>query len=60
MTTKTIGNQNLGIAFINEEDKTLVLSIYPLSLHINYFKKERLQIRISIFKLELGIFLGAQ
>ena len=50
MTTKTIGNQNLGIAFINEEDKILVLSIYPLSLRINYFKKERLQIRISIFK----------
>ena len=60
MTTKTIGNQNLGIAFINEEDKILVLSIYPLSLHINYFKKERLQIRISIFKLEFGVFLGAQ
>mgnify|MGYP003153891446 CR=1 FL=1 len=60
MTTKTIGNQNLGIAFINEEDKILVLSIYPLSLRINYFKKERLQIRISIFKLELGIFLGAR
>ena len=60
MTTKTIGNQNLGIAFINEEDKTLALSIYPLSLHINYFKKERLQIRISIFKLEFGVFLGAQ
>ena len=60
MTTKTIGNQNLGIAFINEEDKILVLSIYPLSLRINYFKKERLQIRISIFKLEFGVFLGAQ
>ena len=60
MKNKTIGSQNLGVAFINEEDKTLVLSIYPLSLRINYFKKERLQIRISIFKLELGIFLGAR
>ena len=58
MNRKFIGNQYLGLAFIKNEDLTIAISIYPLRLTINHFVEDgRLQIRFSIFKLAVGIFL---
>ena len=54
---KVIGNEHLGIAIINNEDKLLTLSIYPIKLTLELYDNERLQIRLSIFKLELGLFI---
>ena len=55
---KVIGNKHLGIAIINNEDKLLTLSIYPIKLTLELYDNERLQIRLSIFKAELGLFIG--
>ena len=59
MNSNIIGNEYLGIALINsDEDYTLAFSIYPLRLNIYHFVEDgRLQIRFSIFKLAIGIFL---
>ena len=56
--TKSMGNETLGIVIINEEDKIIALSIYPIKLTLELYDNERLQIRLSIFKLELGLFIG--
>ena len=55
-----IGNKYLGVVFINNEDKILTLSIYPVKLTLEFYDNERLQIRLSIFKAELGLFIGYQ
>ena len=55
---KTIGNEQLGIGLINDKDKLLTISIYPIKLTLELYDNERLQIRLSIFKLELGLFIG--
>ena len=55
-----IGNKYLGVVFINNEDKILTLSIYPVKLTLEFYDNERLQIRLSIFKAELGLFVGYQ
>ena len=58
MSSRVIGNQYLGIALIKNEDLTISFSIYPLRLTIYHFVEDgRLQIRFSIFKLAVGIFL---
>jgi len=54
---KVIGNEYLGIAIINNEDKLLTLSIYPIKLTLELYDNERLQIRLSIFKIQIGFFL---
>jgi|TARA_R110000744_G_scaffold280304_1_gene392428 hypothetical protein len=54
---KVIGNEHLGIAIINNEDKLLTLSIYPIKLTLELYDNERLQIRLSIFKTQIGFFL---
>ena len=58
MNSHVIGNEYLGVAFINNEDKLLTLSIYPIRLTLEFYDNERLQIRLSIFKAELGLFIG--
>ena len=55
-----VGNKYLGVVFINNEDKILTLSIYPVKLTLEFYDNERLQIRLSIFKAELGLFVGYQ
>ena len=57
---KVIGNENLGIAIINNEDKLLTLSIYPIKLTLELYDNERLQIRLSMFKIQLGLFIEYQ
>ena len=57
---KVIGNKHLGIVIINNEDKLLTLSIYPIKLTLELYDNERLQIRLSIFKAQLGLFLEYQ
>ena len=58
MNSRVIGNQYLGMVLIKDEDLTVSFSIYPLRLTINHFVEDgRLQIRFSIFKLSIGIFL---
>tara|TARA_R110000824_G_scaffold93934_1_gene227047 strand:+ start:83 stop:265 length:183 start_codon:yes stop_codon:yes gene_type:complete len=58
MNSHAIGNEYLGIVFINDEDKLLTLSVYPIRLTLELYDNERLQIRLSIFKAELGLFIG--
>jgi hypothetical protein len=58
MNSHAIGNEYLGIVFINNEDKLLTLSVYPIRLTLELYDNERLQIRLSIFKAELGLFIG--
>ena len=60
MNSNIICNEYLGIALINsDEDYTLAFSIYPLTLSIYYFTDEtRLSIKIKLFKLEFGMFIG--
>ena len=58
MNSHAIGNEYLGIVFINDEDKLLTLSVYPIRLTLEFYDNERLQIRLSIFKAELGLFIG--
>ena len=60
MNSHVIGNEYLGIVFINDEDKLLTLSVYPIRLTLELYDNERLQIRLSIFKAELGLFIGYQ
>jgi len=60
MNKRIIGNKYLGVVFINNEDKILTLSIYPVKLTLEFYDNERLQIRLSIFKAELGLFIGYQ
>ena len=36
------------------------LSIYPIKLTLELYDNERLQIRLSIFKAQLGLFLEYQ
>ena len=60
MNSHAIGNEYLGIVFINDEDKLLTLSVYPIRLTLELYDNERLQIRLSIFKAELGLFIGYQ
>ena len=60
MNSHVIGNEYLGIVFINNEDKLLTLSVYPIKLTLEFYDNERLQIRLSIFKAELGLFIGYQ
>ena len=57
---KVIGNKYLGIVIINNEDKLLTLSIYPIKLTLELYDNERLQIRLSIFKIQLGLFIEYQ
>ena len=58
MNSRVIGNQYLGMVLIKDEDLTVSFSIYPLRLNIYHFVEDgRLQIRFSIFKLSIGIFL---
>ena len=58
MNSRVIGNLYLGMVLIKDEDLTIAISIYPLRLTINHFVEDgRLQIRFSIFKLSIGIFL---
>ena len=60
MNSHAIGNEYLGIVFINDEDKLLTLSVYPIRLTLELYDNERLQIRLSIFKAQLGLFLEYQ
>ena len=60
MNSHAIGNEYLGIVFINDEDKLLTLSVYPIRLTLEFYDNERLQIRLSIFKAQLGLFLEYQ
>jgi len=57
---KVIGNKYLGIVIINNEDKLLTLSIYPIKLTLELYDNERLQIRLSMFKIQLGLFIEYQ
>ena len=58
MNSRVIGNQYLGMVLNKDEDLTVSFSIYPLRLSIYHFVEDgRLQIRFSIFKLAIGIFL---
>ena len=57
---KVIGNKHLGIVIINNEDKLLTLSIYPIKLTLELYDNERLQIRLSMFKIQLGLFIEYQ
>tara|TARA_R110002020_G_scaffold310597_1_gene526281 strand:+ start:240 stop:425 length:186 start_codon:yes stop_codon:yes gene_type:complete len=61
MNRRIVGSKYLGIVFIDDnEDKILTLSIYPIKLTLEFYDNERLQIRLSIFKAELGLFIGYQ
>ena len=57
---KVIGNKHLGIAIINNEDKLLTLSIYPIKLTLELYDNERLQMTLSICKAQLVLFLEYQ